>query len=156
MIPWQPGQGSQNPNRTWIAVKSADETVNNSNTLQNDDHLALAVESDRSYLFELVAQVSQVSAVNIECDFTIPAGASGWYCNNNGPAADVGWQADSALTNNAVIDIVSGRKAVILKGYLLMGTTAGTLQWRWAQEVTLGGSSLTVYRGSWLQLWEIG
>lgn len=121
-----------------FARKIADEIVNNSNTLQNDDHLFLALEALLIYEFEAVLSTSTVSTTpDIKVAFTVPAGAAiRWggvgaqpvflTSTPNGGSAGVSGTA-------VVFSLATANEYVHIRGLVIMGVTAGTLQLQWAQ-----------------------
>lgn len=60
---WREWGGTTNFDDTLTAVKTADESVNNSVALQDDDHLFVSVVAGGTYRFDLILFGTQVSAV---------------------------------------------------------------------------------------------
>ncbi len=61
---------------TRIAIKTADETVNNSTTMQDDDDLKHTVKANTSYTFKLIAYFISASTPDIKSNFTGPSGST--------------------------------------------------------------------------------
>lgn len=128
--------------------KTADETVNNSSTLQNDDHLALTVGANEVWQVELTLLLS---AANTTAD---------WKFGFTGPAASqFRWAPFAATrwlgaTTPAVLHTISdsegtgsenGIHGQALLGIYLGGANAGTLQFQWAQNAAnLSDSKLLI------------
>ena len=124
-----------------VVRKTADETVNNSATLQNDDHLLLTVGASDVWLVDMRLMLSATSTTpDWKFAFTVPAGATfrwgaedlttigGWV-----PVA-VGTSAPALSTTGTVTAGSSGSvHGSHLTGIYVGGGTAGTLQFQWAQ-----------------------
>lgn len=101
--------------------KAANETVNNSTTLQNDDDLSFTAKANETYLIEGLLIYSTSVAAGITFGWSLPAGAS------------VDWvvigEADLALDGAGV----GAKKTVAFRGTVTVGATAGTCALQWAQ-----------------------
>jgi hypothetical protein len=133
-----------------IAYKTADEIVNNSAALQNDDHLLVAVAASAYYAGEVYLGYTSAVAAGMQVDFTAPAGAT-LRCSSylaSGVATPFG--PTNAL---GAVGGLPGTAAQLpyLGRFMLTTTNAGTLQFRWAQAVA-NASNTTVHQGSWLAL----
>lgn len=127
------------------AVKTADETVNNSTTLQNDDHLVVVLEANSYYAFtggfDLDASGGTVSG---KVAFTVPSGAT------------VVWQSDgegiSVTGSGTGEQIGTGgfRRMMPVTGIVYTAATAGNLQAQWAQD-SAEAADLVMKKGSWLR-----
>ena len=62
--------------RLTIVRKTADETVNNSDTLQNDDHLLFAVAANKVWEFSIVVYMVTLAASDFQWNLTGPAGSA--------------------------------------------------------------------------------
>lgn len=134
-----------------VARKTADETVNNSATFQNDDHMALSVVANAQYELYGEWRYNSGATPDIKFQWTFPTGLTMRW-NIYGPVA--GWtsfaltQADGAALDGAT-DI-----AVQVGGIVLVGSTAGTLRVQWAQN-TANASDTKVLTGSYIRLKRI-
>jgi hypothetical protein len=132
-------------------TKTADEIVNNSSVLQNDDHLVLAVEANQSYIMLLFTRGTSVTATpDLKIGWSVPAGTSmSWNSINNlGTAATAEETEASALTQN----IGAGQqKGMVSAGVVIVGGTAGNIQLQWAQ-ATATAENTTMRQGSWMAL----
>lgn len=133
------------------AYKTADETINNSAALQNDDHLFVPVAASAYYEGEVYLGFTANVAAGFQVDFTAPAGAT-LRCSAFlvVVAGVTTWNTTNAL--GAVTGITaSGAQLPYMGKFMLTTTNAGTLQFRWAQNAA-HASNCTVHQGSWLRL----
>lgn len=138
-----------------LVRKSADETVNNSSTLQNDDELLLAIAANEVWAFELMLFNTSPSAADIKFALTIPTGASMLWL----PPGTSYWSIAAAWTSSGLgINASGGALAVMgnastigfqIKGFVVCGATAGNLQLQWAQNAATVGDTI-VHTNSWL------
>jgi len=113
-------------------TKSADEIVNNSATLQNDDHLVVAVKANEDMTLRVCLVCKTASATpNLKIAFTVPTGGAikgKTFVENSATPTDV---AD--LTSTQVLALPgTGRICYILAKYT-GGANAGSVQLQWAQ-----------------------
>jgi hypothetical protein len=137
--------------------KAANQSVTSSTTLVNDTHLALAVVANAVYELEgFIAYDGATSPSDIKMDWTLPASATLLW----GPlgAATGGAAAYAPLAVNAGTPLTAGTygtggayTALNPRGRLATAGTAGTLQFRWAQN-TSNATATTIYAGSWIRL----
>ena len=140
---------------TFVITKTADETVTNSSTLQNDDELFKALTGGKSYIVEfrlLMCRTNTSATVahrigiagNSEGGFYIPD-ASGTFLGDGLPG-----------TNSS---IASNREANIPWPTTIFGrlklSTNFTLQLLFAQWPQTAGTGVTVMKGSQLLIWEV-
>ena len=118
-----------------IVRKTADETVNNSTTLQNDDELLFAVAANEVWEFELLALINSSAVADIKFQFTGPSGSSIYQFNVGENAATTDFI--SAVEPGGPVSDVRGQGLAminaILRGIIVNGATAGNLQVQWAQ-----------------------
>jgi hypothetical protein len=144
----------QSLNEPIIIRKTADEIVNNSSILQDDDHLFFAIGANEEWVFEVFLFVSAGSVTaELQVAVIVPTGASlkfglgaQAYIDVLGSAGIAPYVTASGSALN--MDIASGYVAS-LKGWVLNGATAGTVQVQWAQS-TATVEDLTVAQGSFL------
>ena len=133
-------------------VKKVDQTVNNSTVLVDDDELFVLLDANKIYTFLSVTYLISAPVTNFKHNWNIPTGATG----NHTAAA---WASN--VTQNATalepggIGISVGDttiQMVMTLGRIIMGGTAGNLQYEFAQNVAtaidtkcLQGSSLVVW-----------
>uniref|UniRef100_A0A6M3IYH6 Uncharacterized protein n=1 Tax=viral metagenome TaxID=1070528 RepID=A0A6M3IYH6_9ZZZZ len=112
--------------------KTADETVNNSDVLQNDNHLLFAVAANE--VWELTINILALSATatpDLKANITVPAGATGalqWIGSTN-------YTETYAIGGlNPVFPLVATLGLFQLKAIVVNGANAGNVQFQWAQQ----------------------
>jgi len=129
--------------------KTADEIVNNSNILQNDDHLFLAAKANEVWTIELRLRISNPPASDIKMDFSLPTGASGFKHYISG-INDIRISHPIGTPIGLTIDergdlYYSG----VLRAIVTMGATAGNIQFQWAQNAAVAEDTI-IYANSCL------
>ena len=134
--------------RTWAAAsgggtthtlvrKTADETVNNSAILQNDDHLFMAVAANEVWAFECVVLFSSATTTpDLRVAFTVPTGATlAWAPAPHSTAADAFTTSivTTASGSSLVVGAGASARLLLIKGIVRNGATAGNLQFQWSQ-----------------------
>ena len=139
--------------------KTADESLDTSETLQNDDALLFAVAANEVWHFEFVLFLTSTSSTpDFKCTFTKPTGASGRWgmlaISSNSTSvvaatdmagASVDLDGATTLACGVVANLVN---MVILQGTIVNGANAGTLQLQWAQN-TSNATAITVKTNSY-------
>ena len=133
--------------------KTADEIVNNSTTLQNDDALLAALVANEVVAFQCAIHLTSGVTPDIKVAFTVPSGATlRWGMTGNAdPSTN---QTSVGATGTGILGHAAG---VTLPGHLLLsgtvvnGANAGNLQLQWAQN-TADASDTTVLANSWLRV----
>lgn len=139
-----------------LAYKTGDEIVNNSTTLQNDDHLSVAVSASTVYRVDAMLVYQSGTTPDIKWQFTGPAGAvmTGGFLIATTAATDATGEIDVGASAS-ILSSAHGRGGTgsvvigMFFGLLVVSTTAGTLQLQWAQN-TLNATDTTVYTNSYL------
>ena len=133
-----------------IAVrKTSDETVNNSNTLQDDDDLVIAVGANEVWYFEALLLCSSNTTADYKFNVTVPSGATltwvllGPLNTDDTPSVSAG----AGIAGNQ--DIGGAAVRIMIRGMLRVSSTAGNLQLQWAQN-TANASDTKVLTDSWL------
>lgn len=149
------GGSAANPswgNSRICVAKSADETVNNSSTFQDDDHVFYPMAANTSYQFEVWLLWSATSgAPDFKAQWTFPAGATMFWdtasSSANVPSAwaavALGGTANALLTEASTFawgsSNVTGGQAFWL--IVRNGANAGNLQLQWAQNTANASDS---------------
>jgi hypothetical protein len=141
-----------------FARKSADQTVNNSTTMVDAADLVVSVAANAVYLVDTGIYYVSNTAADIRFGWTVPAGASGsWHVGGaGGSIADgstdtggrwgiVSWGTANSAGGSAAVDLVAQPG-----GMLVVGATAGTLQFRFTQQAAIAVDT-TVRANSWLK-----
>jgi len=145
-------------NNTLPILKSSDESVTSSETLQNDDTLKLAILASSKWELDFYVVVYCADAsVDFKFDVTAPASATIYYGFVGEAAGFLVGSADWFTTSSALsVDIVAGEyKIVHIKAIVLNSTNAGDIQLRWAQNSS-SGTAMTVKAGSYVKGWRLG
>lgn len=143
-----------------VALKTADETVNNSSTLQNDDHLLFSAAANKIYRFDLYLILQGASGAgtdDIKFGWSAPVGCSVYWGVPGTPASAAdGIQPTGTGTNpianqgvTATPSYGMGNVTYLTKfeGIVLNGANAGTVNFQWAQSIA-GARDLKVLTGS--------
>lgn len=142
-----------------VVYKTATETVNNSNTLQDDDELAIELLPSERAQFKFNLLYRGNATADIKFGLSIPAGATINFCTENGTKINT---ADTIAIQNVIFstsstiqlgtDPSNTRQATIV-GEIRTNGTGGDLQLQWAQNVAtvadtdvLAQSHLIVWR----------
>ena len=148
---------------TYVVTKTADETVTNSTTTQEDDELMQALLANKNYRFEfrlLLSRTNTSSSVGfrISVDGTANGSQDEWGSHYWVPLAS--WQRSTTDVTSNISSYPgncnpSGAAALDIKG-TLRTTAAHTLKLQWAQSTATAGNGIVVRKGSQLYVWEIG
>lgn len=116
-------------------VKTADETVNNSSTVQDDDHLSFAIGANEMWFFDLFLKVNSPSVnSDLKLAFSLPAGGSVIYHYNSGyGGVAVGGTPNALVSTGLSVGGLAGDWGLGLLGWITNGSTAGTGKLQWAQ-----------------------
>lgn len=140
---------------TKLIVKSADETLNNDDTLQDDDELKFAVAANEVWAFIMLPIVNTSTSADFKFTFTIPAGGSiygltAWMDSSNTTRV-------LPFTVAIPFDVGGGGAnyiSMMLSGVVVNGATAGNVQLQWAQN-TAEESDTKVLKNSCILAWKL-
>jgi hypothetical protein len=122
--------------------KAANETVNNSSTLQNDNDFNVDLDANSIYEVVLNLAVTGNTGADFKCDWDVGGGASQLTTRCClGPSINVVAVNDSGnvresrhdLTTDVTYGTNVSTACHIQERFLVQTTTSGTLQFRWAQ-----------------------
>ena len=143
-----------------LVLKTADETVNNSSTPQDDNELLFAVTANKTYFIEMNLLVSAPSAnSDLKIVWSGPSGTTAnWGETGTGNAGTWGTPAAAAspavirvIGANPIIGSVNGTFAINLKGWLFVSsTTTGGFKLTWSQG-TATAEDTKILAGSFLR-----
>ena len=127
------------------AIKTSDESVSSSTTLQNDDELVLTPAVSVSYYFQCFIYFQGGTAGDIKWQWGVPTSAfiryqavftgtgGGFGANSVYTASDIpAAQCDGAGVDNGLN----------MMGTLVMGANSGNLQFKWAQNSSTGTATI--------------
>ena len=145
-------------------LKTADESVTSSTTLQNDDHLLYTIGATGTYVFDL--HLWALSAANAAGDIAVAFSFPTGTLHFQGQGPDPSLASGSVQTGEwkAVLSATSGTTAISyglstnlvgihIHGHLV-ATATGTLQTMWAQ-VGSNASATTVKAGSHMTVRQV-
>ena|SRR3990167_483290 len=132
-------------------IKSADESVTSSTTLQNDDHLVLAVDVNSRYILILDILWVGATAGDLKYAFTVPASATIFGFDSEqagGVAVD--------LTGAIAVESGHGTAVQALRIVAVadIAGTSGNVQFQFAQN-TSDATATTVKQGSRLMAHKV-
>lgn len=132
--------------------KTADETINSSTTLQDDDELTVAVEANKRYRVLCMIRLTSDPAPDFKYAFTVPTDA---ICVAiSGIGSSTGLSNENDLTASQTITTVNtNTRYLLIVGTLLVRGNAGSITLQWAQN-TSDAANTTVNEGSWLAVIE--
>lgn len=146
-----PNTAAATPGFSIRKIKTADETVNTSATLQDDNHLSFAVAANETWTFEALLYVTGNTTADLRVAATWPSGATGILAVHGSRASDALVSAfDATSTSGGAvgqIGVDTGPRLVRVVGTVEVSSTAGTVQLQWAQQTSTGADT-TVKRGS--------
>lgn len=148
-VKWSTPSASNDP-RLAIIRKTADETVNNSSTLQNDDQLLLPVLANEVWRVEASLLLSATTtAADFKFGFTVPTGATLYWGAGSGfdAASWSGQDASStvlpALTSGSTLlqGGLNGIKVLSLRAIYIGAANTGNVRLQWAQNTATASDS---------------
>jgi hypothetical protein len=131
--------------------KASNETISNSNTLQNDDDLVFAMAANDVWIITLILKTQILTASDFQFKIVTPSGATGtvlYHVFVDGTGQNVAGVLNVNI--NAAINFLPGTSAIYewrIELVIVNGSTAGNLQLQWAQ-VTAVAENTIVYAGS--------
>lgn len=139
-----------------FAIKTGDESVTSSTTLQNDDQLVLPVAANARYIMDGWFRYTGAAspAGDLKMGWTLPSGASMSWTN-------FGVNTSALTAYNVVVELTAGGRAVgtngatemscAPKGYIATSSTSGSLQLQWAQNSS-SGTATVLKVGSYVRI----
>ena len=134
-----------------IVIKSADETVTSSTTLQDDDELTVDITANKRYVFKAILLVGRAStAAAATFKYTFTSSGSGYYqlTNSSFPGTLLGAEA----TQNNIATGLNNPGIIQMTG-TVRHTSNTTLKLQFAQNSS-STTGVTVFAGSTLMIWE--
>lgn len=145
--------------------KAVDETINNTTTLQNDDELVVSLEASGIWEIELRCFMLGSYNSDFKCDWVVSGGATQYSQRCCSGGTDQGtsniydtngnWSARDLNNANTYHGGNSGSYgSCIHEFFLIQTTTAGTVQFRWAQ-ATAVAENTKVQAGSYIKVTKV-
>lgn len=139
---------------TAVITKSADETVTNSATLQDDDHLTWAsFTSGKNYFIELNLLLSRTNtSAHPSTKIAFSGNSDGYFLFDQTAA---GILCDGTTNTTLRCDTNGGlpKANKILIGLKASANFTGTF--KWAQASITAGTGTTIHKGSRMIIWEV-
>lgn len=135
--------------------KTSDQTVNNSTTLVNDAELLVPVDADATYHLDLTMVYNSGVTPGLKWAWSYPTGLV--ILRGAGFGYFGGSWSGNTFTDQTVVTTLAGFAGELyyrLAAIVVVASTAGTLQLRWAQ-ATANASNSVVRAGSYLRLTQI-
>ena len=145
---------------TQFVIKASDETVNNSDALQDDDDLQITLEANAVYIAESWLEFFNSSGGNqkhewVEADGTYQAIKTVNTLGNDSSATQAQHYEGSTATNWASA-VAAGDKCVTHTLFTIQtGGSGGLFKLQWAQQ-TASATDLVLKTGSWLKAVRVG
>ncbi len=140
------------------ALKTIDESVTNSTTVQNDNALAATVSAGFVYEFEAWIRLQSASSTaNFKFTFSVPTGSVEFFADKyeggNTDHLSMGNNVSPA-TLTAIYSQAGTEQLVHVRGIAVIGSSGGLLHLRWAQG-TASATPMTVLANSFLKIGRI-
>lgn len=159
--------GTTSIGRSVIVRKASNETINNSNTLQDDDELLFAIAASEIWTVQVVLIVTSVSTTSdFKATFTVPSGCA-MYANYEGNASNniSSWGATASGASPTALGTTSGTSlgavgsanltyGVMIRGVFINGATPGSVTLQWSQN-TQTVENTVVVAGSHMIGWRL-
>ncbi len=145
--------GDQQGDGTAFATKTADETINNTGTLQNDNHLFFPIGANETWIFNVDFNGVSGTTPDFKFAMTAPAGATCQY-NFYLPTGIVNSRVTTCGTATASIPGNGAEQSYIGYGTITNGGTAGTVTLQWAQ-FTANASNTIGRQGSIIKAYRV-
>ena len=141
-----------------FAKKAANEVVNNSATVQDDDHLTVTVAASGVYELSAMFIYDGTNTADMKLGFSGPSGSTlDWVTHSLDGTAGSGITAvkmtAQTISGTPSFGAIGAGSKVIAKvsGLLTVGGTGGTFKVQWAQNAA-EATDTTMYAGSYLSL----
>ena len=139
---------------TAVITKSADETITNSTTLQDDDHLTWnGFTSGKNYFIELNLLLSRTNTtVHPSSKIAFTGNSDGYMVQTS---TDTPTLADGVNSIGMQVVVNGGipKPAKIMISIKATSNFTGTL--KWAQGSLSAVTGVTVHKGSRMMIWEV-
>jgi hypothetical protein len=142
-----------------LAVKTANEVINNNSSFHDDNSLYIDIAANGIYQFEVLLMVTHTGGgtAGFKAQFTAPSGATAHShvfrnTNSNSVFYTINQVNTLILNNESGVITGSGDFNVLrANGIIINGSTAGTLKLQWAQ-YSATAINTSVMAGSYLKL----
>lgn len=129
-----------------IAIKTADETIISTGTYQDDDHLFLEVEASGVYVYKIRGGFVSSTTADFRHRMSAPSGTfSGTYFDYStaaGTNSRLTYSNPTDAANTGLDGKSPTETSFEFGGIFTCGSTGGTLQWQWAQDVSTASNTI--------------
>ncbi|GIV54491.1 MAG: hypothetical protein KatS3mg039_1009 [Candidatus Kapaibacterium sp.] len=154
---WLPLISTVSANSTIVTrYKTSDESVSNSNALQDDDHLFATLGAGEVWEVEGMLDFSSSSTTpDVAFGLSVPSGATFKLSYHSNDGSPTGFRAGVLSSGSASVEIPAGGSAVVfVRGIVIMGSGSGTVRLQWAQN-TADATPTTARTSSYLKFTRI-
>lgn len=140
-----------------LKVKSANETLGNSTTLQDDNHITgITVKASTNYLIRGVIMVQSPAAADFKLalSWSVSPTEGSWAVKGTEASNLMGCRQGTVFAT--IAPPTQGAPAVeflTIEGYFVTAASPGTVKLQWAKNSGDAGTT-TVFAGSWLEIVE--
>lgn len=136
-------------------VKTADETVSNSSTLQNDNSLLFAVSANKTYAFCILMFADILATSDFKYGLSLPASATANWMKAGGFYSAGSLSYFTADATNAIeVSITNPKPYHIMQwGEVITGASSGTVNFQWCQKLATVEDT-KMLKGSMILAWE--
>lgn len=140
-----------------IAIKTADESVTSSTTVQDDNHLSMTLNANSNYWLDGILIIDGAVGGDFKLQFVVPSGTIR-YLSDAGDSAitatlmevDRNWKAGSLTTIMGTV--ASGTSTIVpVMGIIRTAASGGTFKLQWAQG-TSSATATRVFTNSFLRV----
>lgn len=149
------GGGGNSSAVATTTYKLANESVSNSSTLQDDDHLKITVDAGTTYTFRFTVFANVPVQPDIQFAVTAPTGSTCRYAYVDAEGAATGVTITTCGATTGSINGNNDEDVFEVVGTVEVGGTGGDITLQWAQGSS-NGSAVTVYRGSYMVGYLVG
>jgi hypothetical protein len=140
-----------------VVIKTADESVTSSTTVQDDNHLSMTLNANTNYWLDGLLLVDGAAAGDFKLQFVVPSGTIRWLADGPDSSAaattdivDRNWKAGSLTTIMGTI--ASGTTTILpVSGIIRTAASGGTFKLQWAQG-TSSATATRVFTNSFLRV----
>ena len=133
-------------------IKTADQVINNSNTLTDDTELQFEVKAGETYWLESQLYITTDSTPDFKYNFDCPAGSAGWFAHR----WPTGYKKSEAFGTPVVVLSTELSSAYWHRwdGFIKAGAD-GKVKLQWAQD-TADASDTKLLAGSFIIVTKVG
>src|SRR3990167_8749724 len=136
-----------------MPIKTSDVSVQSDNTVNDDSQLRFMVSANEWVFGHAVIFITSGTTPDFRYNFSVPVGATGTRFDAALSAVVMSVTA-TLVTEETAIATTGAKQAIFIPFSLLVGSTAGEVIFRWAQN-TSTASNTTVHAGSYIKVWRV-